>query len=80
MVRDAARRAGGVSRRTSCSLSVLEAFLHAEGGSFDPSRDGALGSWDHASAEYGGAGINHVSYGLIARELERVAFQATDRR
>ena len=28
--------------------------------------------WGHGAAEYGGAGLNYVCYGLIAREVERV--------
>src|SRR5256884_9720601 len=52
---------------------VLEAFRHEKA---DPSilrEMGALGFLGATlPAEYGGAGINHVSYGLIARELERV--------
>ncbi len=69
MVRDAARdyAQGKLAPR------VLEAFRHEKA---DPSllrEMGALGFLGPTlPAEYGGAGINYVSYGLIARELERV--------
>src|SRR5438445_12236480 len=52
---------------------VLEAFRHEKA---DPSILREMGALGFLGAtlppEYGGAGINHVSYGLIARELERV--------
>jgi glutaryl-CoA dehydrogenase len=52
---------------------VLRAFRHEQ---FDPAiftEMGALGLLGATlPTEYGGAGVNHVSYGLIAREIERV--------
>ncbi|EXI67488.1 MAG: Acyl-CoA dehydrogenase [Candidatus Accumulibacter adjunctus] len=52
---------------------VTEAFRHERS---DPAvfrEMGALGLLGPTiPAEYGGAGLNHVSYGLIAREVERV--------
>jgi glutaryl-CoA dehydrogenase len=52
---------------------VLEAFRHEK---TDPTifrEMGALGLFGPTiPAEYGGAGLNYVSYGLIAREIERV--------
>src|SRR5512144_1023286 len=52
---------------------VLEAFRHEK---TDPAifrEMGALGLLGPTSpAEYGGAGLNYVCYGLIAREVERV--------
>src|SRR5438552_18475242 len=69
MVRDAAR----AFAQGKLAPRVLEAFRSEKP---DPSilrEMGALGFLGSTlPAEYGGAGINHVSYGLIARELERV--------
>src|SRR6266513_1725161 len=69
MVRDAAR----AFAQGKLQPRVLEAFRHEKA---DPSllrEMGALGFLGPTlPPEYGGAGINHVSYGLIARELERV--------
>src|SRR5947208_12796202 len=69
MVRDAAR----AFAQEKLQPRVLEAFRHEKA---DPSilrEMGALGFLGSTlPAEYGGAGVNHVSYGLIARELERV--------
>ncbi|HTN65643.1 MAG TPA: acyl-CoA dehydrogenase family protein, partial [Burkholderiaceae bacterium] len=52
---------------------VLEAFRHEQ---TDPAifrEMGALGLLGPTIPEqYGGAGLNYVSYGLIAREVERV--------
>ncbi|HLX30700.1 MAG TPA: acyl-CoA dehydrogenase [Casimicrobiaceae bacterium] len=52
---------------------VLEAFRHERS---DPSifpEMGALGLLGATlPTEYGGAGLNHVCYGLVAREIERV--------
>ncbi|HJU21602.1 MAG TPA: acyl-CoA dehydrogenase [Casimicrobiaceae bacterium] len=52
---------------------VLEAFRHERS---DPSifpEMGALGLLGATMpSEYGGAGLNHVCYGLVAREIERV--------
>src|SRR2546421_9829190 len=68
-VRDAAR----AYAQQKLAPRVLEAFRHEKA---DPSilrEMGALGFLGPTlPAEYGGAGINYVSYGLIARELERV--------
>jgi glutaryl-CoA dehydrogenase len=69
MVRDAAR----AFAQDKLAPRVLEAFRHEKA---DPSllrEMGALGFLGPTlPVEYGGAGINYVSYGLIARELERV--------
>jgi glutaryl-CoA dehydrogenase len=52
---------------------VLEAFRHER---TDPAIFGEMGELGLLGptipAEYGGAGLNYVSYGLIAREVERV--------
>src|SRR3981081_238460 len=70
MVRHAAR----AFAQGQLAPRVLEAFRHEKA---DPSllrEMGALGFLGSTlPAEYGGAGVNHVSYGLIARELERAA-------
>jgi len=69
MVRDAAR----AFAQEKLQPRVLEAFRHEKADPSDPREMGALGFLGSTlPAEYGGAGINHVSYGLIARELERV--------
>ena len=69
MVRDAA----AAYARDRLQPRVLEAFRHE---SFDSAifrEMGGLGLFGPTiPAEYGGAGLNHVSYGLIAREIERV--------
>src|SRR3977135_4189201 len=69
MVRDAAR----AFAQGKLAPRVLEAFRNEKA---DPSllrEMGALGFLGSTlPAEYGGAGVNYVSYGLIARELERV--------
>src|SRR5439155_25020504 len=68
MVRDAAR----AFVQEKLQPRVLEAFRHEKA---DPSilRDmGALGLLGATlPAEYGGSGVNHVSHGLIERELAR---------
>src|SRR6266852_8774165 len=69
MVRDAARdyAQGGLAPR------IVEAFRneHTDPGIFKEM--GALGLLGATiPAEYGGGGLNYVSYGLIAREVERV--------
>jgi glutaryl-CoA dehydrogenase len=69
MIRDAARdyAQGQLAPR------VLEAFRHerTDPGIFKEMGDvGLLGAT--ISEEYGGGGLNYVSYGLIAREVERV--------
>ena len=52
---------------------VLEMFRHEKG---DPSIFREMGELDLLGVvipeEYGGAGLNYVSYGLVAREVERV--------
>ena len=69
MVRDAA----AVFAQEKLMPRVLEAFRNER---TDPSifremgERGMLGAT--IPAEYGGAGVNYVSYGLIAREIERV--------
>src|SRR5213075_788009 len=69
MVRDAAHAVA----QEKLQPRVLEAFRHEKA---DPAllrEMGALGFLGSTlPAEYGGAGVNYVSYGLIARELERV--------
>ena len=52
---------------------VLEAFRHEKTDPAIFTEMGALGLLGPTiPAEYGGAGLNYVSYGLIAREVERV--------
>lgn len=69
MVRDAA----AAYAQEKLMPRVLEAFRHEK---TDPAifrEMGALGMFGPTiPAEYGGAGLNYVSYGLIAREIERV--------
>jgi glutaryl-CoA dehydrogenase len=69
MVRDAA----AVYAQEKLTPRVLEAFRNER---TDPSifrEMGELGMLGATiSPEYGGAGLNYVSYGLIAREIERV--------
>ena len=69
MVRDAAR----AYAQDKLAPRVLEAFRHEKS---DPSifpEMGAMGLLGNTlPAEYGGAGLNYVCYGLIAREIERV--------
>jgi glutaryl-CoA dehydrogenase len=69
MVRDAAR----AYCQDKLATRVLEAFRHEK---TDPSifrEMGALGLLGPTIPEqYGGPGLNYVSYGLIAREVERV--------
>jgi glutaryl-CoA dehydrogenase len=69
MVRDAA----AAYCRDKLQPRVLEAFRHEKS---DPAifrEMGALGMLGPTiPPEYGGAGLNYVSYGLIAREIERV--------
>ena len=69
MVRDTARK----YCREKLAPRVLEAFRHER---TDPEifrEMGALGLLGVTiPAEYGGAGLNYVCYGLIAREVERV--------
>ena len=69
MVRDAAR----AYAQDKLMPRVLEAFRHEK---TDPAifrEMGELGLMGPTiPADYGGAGLNYVSYGLIAREIERV--------
>ena len=69
MVRDAAR----AYAQNKLMPRVLEAFRHEK---TDPAifrEMGELGLMGPTiPTEYGGAGLNYVSYGLIAREIERV--------
>ncbi|MEY3721804.1 MAG: Acyl-CoA dehydrogenase [Pseudomonadota bacterium] len=69
MVRDAAR----AYAQDKLKPRVLESFRHEK---TDPAifrEMGELGLMGPTiPAEYGGAGLNYVSYGLIAREIERV--------
>src|ERR1035437_7208073 len=70
MVRDAAQ----AYCRDKLAPRVLEAFRHEKYETADIYRDmgelGLLGST--LPAEYGGAGLGYVAYGLIAREVERI--------
>src|SRR6202012_1802721 len=69
MVRDAAH----AYAQDKLLPRVLEAFRHER---TDPSIFREMGALGLLGAtippEYGGAGLNYVSYGLIAREVERV--------
>jgi glutaryl-CoA dehydrogenase len=69
MVRDAAR----AYAQDKLAPRILEAFRHEKS---DPAifrEMGELGLLGNTlPAEYGGAGLNYVCYGLIAREIERV--------
>jgi glutaryl-CoA dehydrogenase len=69
MVRDAAR----AYAQGKLAPRVLEAFRHER---TDPAIFGEMGALGLLGAtipsEYGGAGLNAVCYGLIAREIERV--------
>ncbi len=69
MIRDAARDYA----QTSLSPRVLEAFRHERTDVAIFREMGSLGMLGATLAtEYGGAGLNQVAYGLIAREIERV--------
>src|SRR5512134_2449868 len=69
MVRDAAR----AYAQDKLAPRVLEAFRHEKS---DPAvfpEMGELGLMGPTiPSDYGGAGLNYVCYGLIAREVERV--------
>src|SRR5512143_4346888 len=69
MVRDAAR----AYAQDKLAPRVLEAFRHEK---TDPSIFREMGGLGLLGAtippEYGGAGLNYVCYGLVAREVERV--------
>jgi glutaryl-CoA dehydrogenase len=69
MVRDAARRYA----QEKLKPRVLQAFRHETSDASVFPEMGALGLLGPTiPAEYGGAGLNYVCYGLIAREIERV--------
>ena len=69
MVRDAARDYA----QSALVPRVLEAFRHERTDVAIFREMGALGMLGSTlAAEYGGAGLNQVSYGLVAREIERI--------
>ena len=69
MVRDAARDYA----QSALAPRVLEAFRHERTDVAIFREMGALGMLGSTLvAEYGGAGLNQVSYGLVAREIERI--------
>ena len=69
MVRDAA----AAYAQDKLMPRVLEAFRHEKMDTAIFREMGELGLFGPTiPAEYGGAGLNYVSYGLIAREIERV--------
>jgi glutaryl-CoA dehydrogenase len=69
MIRDAAR----AYCQDKLEPRVLEAFRHEKTDPLIFREMGALGLLGPTiPPEYGGAGLNYVSYGLIAREVERV--------
>lgn len=69
MVRDAA----AAYAQEKLMPRVLEAFRHEKMDTTIFREMGELGLFGPTiPAEYGGAGLNYVSYGLIAREIERV--------
>ncbi|MFO0101320.1 MAG: acyl-CoA dehydrogenase [Betaproteobacteria bacterium] len=69
MVRDAARRYA----QDKLAPRILEAFRHEQTNLAIFREMGALGLLGPTiPAEYGGPELNYVSYGLIAREIERV--------
>ncbi|WP_019938313.1 acyl-CoA dehydrogenase [Bordetella sp. FB-8] len=69
MVRDAA----AAYAQDKLAPRVLEAFRHEKTDPAIFSEMGELGLLGPTiPAEYGGSGLNYVSYGLIAREVERV--------
>jgi len=69
MVRDAARRYA----QDKLAPRILEAFRHEQTDLAIFREMGALGLLGPTiPAEYGGPELNYVSYGLIAREIERV--------
>jgi glutaryl-CoA dehydrogenase len=69
MVRDAA----AAYAQEKLTPRVLEAFRHEKMDAAIFREMGELGLFGPTiPAEYGGAGLNYVSYGLIAREIERV--------
>jgi glutaryl-CoA dehydrogenase len=69
MVRDAARDYA----QSALAPRVLQAFRHEHTDVAIFREMGALGMLGSTlAAEYGGAGLNQVSYGLLAREIERI--------
>ena len=69
MVRETARRYA----QDALMPRILEAFRHESSDASLFPEMGALGLLGPTiPAEYGGAGLNYVCYGLIAREIERV--------
>jgi len=68
-----AREAAAAFARERLQPRILEAFRHER---TDPAIFREMGAQGLLGAtippEYGGAGLNYVSYGLIAREIERV--------
>jgi len=69
LVRDAARDYA----QSALAPRVLDAFRHERTDVAIFREMGALGLLGATlDAEYGGAGLNQVSYGLVAREIERV--------
>ncbi len=69
MVRDTARNYA----QDKLAPRILEAFRHEKMDASIFREMGALGLLGATiPEEYGGAGLNYVSYGLIAREIERV--------
>ena len=67
------REAAAVYCRERLQPRVLEAFRHEKTDVSIFREMGALGLLGPTiPAAYGGAGLNHVSYGLIAREVERI--------
>lgn len=69
MVRDAA----AAYAKDKLMPRVLEAFRHEKMDTAIFREMGELGLFGPTiPAEYGGAGLNYVSYGLLAREIERV--------
>ena len=67
------REAAAVYCRERLQPRVLEAFRHEKTDVAIFREMGALGLLGPTiPAAYGGAGLNHVSYGLIAREVERI--------
>jgi glutaryl-CoA dehydrogenase len=69
MVRDAARDYA----QSALVPRVLEAFRHERTDVAIFREMGALGMLGSTlDAQYGGAGLNQVSYGLVAREIERI--------
>jgi glutaryl-CoA dehydrogenase len=68
-----ARDAAAAFARERLQPRILEAFRHER---TDPAIFGEMGAQGLLGAtippEHGGAGLNYVSYGLIAREIERV--------